>query len=276
MLKTTMYLIISVSMLALFSCNNGENTEVKSEEIEDKVPDESEDRDETENEITLTKIESFAKFPDAKLMLKMPEKEMISAGENQFQFGVENYELKQQTSDAKEMGLANSAKGQHVHFIINNGPYGAKYDKEFTKDLPVGDHLMLAFLSRSYHMAVKNEHSYVLKKFRVGEPTEDQMMEVDFEAPHLFYSRPKGTYSGGDTKKVLLDFFLINNDLAEDGNKVKATINGEEFTINDWAPYAIEGLPMGENTISLQLVDSEGNYIEGPFNKVERTITLEQ
>jgi len=35
-------------------------------------------------------------------------------------------------------------------------------------------------------------------------------------------------------------------------------------------------LPMGENTISLQLVDSEGNYIEGPFNKVERTITLEQ
>jgi hypothetical protein len=275
MLKTKTYIIITLLTFGLVSCG-GEN-EKENHTSDETTESHKQDKHEKETKgISLTKIESFAKFPDAKLMLKMPEKEMISAGENQFQFGVENYELKQQTSDAKEMGLANSAKGQHVHFILNNGPYGAKYDKEFTKELPVGDHLMLAFLSRSYHMAVKNEHSYVLKKFRVGEPTEDQKMEVDFEAPHLFYSRPKGTYSGGDTQKVLLDFFLINNDLAEDGNKVKATINGEEFTINDWAPYAIEGLPMGENTISLQLVDSEGNYIEGPFNKVERTITLEQ
>ncbi len=276
MLKTKTYLIITLLMFGLISCNNEENTEMKSNPKEDKTENKSDDQFEEKNEITLTKIESFEMFSDAKLSLKQPSTEMLMAGENKFQFNVENYSLKEQTSDALEMGLANSAKGQHVHFILNNGPYGAKYDEEFAKELPVGDHVMLAFLSRSYHMAVKNEHSYVLKKFRVGEPAENQMMDVDFEAPHLFYSRPKGTYKGKDTEKVMLDFFLINTNLSKVGNKVKATINGKEFTIYDWAPYAVEGLPMGENTISLELVDSEGNYIEGPFNKVERTIILEQ
>lgn len=277
MLKTKTYLIITALLFGMLSCNNEESYDTKDERTTAKEIEESDFMsDEDEDKITLTKIESFETFPDAKLRLTQPTSESLEEGENEFEFNVENYALEEQTSDALEMGLANSAKGQHVHFIINNGPYGAKYDKAFTKDLPVGDHVMLAFLSRSYHMAVKNEHSYVLKKFRVGKPTNDQKMAVDFNAPHLFYSRPKGTYKGKDTEKVLLDFFLINNDLSKDGNKVVATINGKEFILDDWAPYAIKGLPMGENTIALQLVDAEGNYIRGPFNKVERTITLEQ
>ncbi|MDE0471265.1 MAG: phosphopeptide-binding protein, partial [Ekhidna sp.] len=59
-------------------------------------------------------------------------------------------------------------------------------------------------------------------------------------------------------------------------NKVKATINGNEFMIEEWVPYYIEGMPMGENTIKLELIDAEGNLIEGPFNVVERTITLSE
>lgn len=275
MVKTKTYLVTALLAFGLVSCG-GDNNAHDDQKNHSETSKKKTEKVSKEKEVKLTKIESFEKFPDAKLTLEKPSKEMLKAGENKFQFGVENYELKQQTNGAEQLGLANSSKGQHVHFILNNGPYGAKYDKEFTKELPVGDHVMLAFLSRSYHMAVKNENAYVLKKFRVGNPSEEQKMEVDFEAPHLFYSRPKGTYSGKDAKKVMLDFFLINTDLAKDGNKVKATINGKEFIIDDWAPYAIEGMPMGENTIVLELVDQEGNYIEGPFNKVERTITLEQ
>ncbi len=262
------FLILSLLLSGLLSCNN---------ESDAKVSDQREElAEEQEKDITLTKIESFKKFPDAKLTLVRPREQELSEGEHQFQFNVENYTLKEQTTDADELELANSSKGQHVHFILNNGPYGAKYDKSFTQELPVGDHVLLAFLSRSYHMAVKHENAYTLKKFRVGNPTEDQQMNVDFDAPHLFYSRPKGTYSGEDTKKVLLDFFLVNTDLSKDGHHVIVTINDEEFILDDWAPYAIEGLPMGETTISLRLVDSEKNFIKGPFNEVERTITLEK
>ena len=36
----------------------------------------------------------------------------------------------------------------------------------------------------------------------------------------------------------------------------------------------MEGLPKGEVTIKLELLDSEGNLVESPFNPVERTVTL--
>lgn len=254
--------------LAIVACSNPKKKE------EDKK-DEKQQMEEKAEEVTLEKIESFAEFPDAKLSMVQPEKTEVPVGQNTFQFKVDNYELRKQTSDADKQGLANSKKGQHVHYILNNGPYDAEYDKEFAKELPEGDHVMLAFLSRSYHMSVKNENSYVLKKLRVGEPAEEKQLDVDFTAPHLFYSRPKGSYSGDGAKKVLLDFFLLNSELSESGNYVHVTINGKyEFKVTEWAPYAIEGMPMGENTIKLVLKDNDGNFVEGPFNKVERTITL--
>jgi len=97
---------------------------------------------------------------------------------------------------------------------------------------------------------------------------------IDVAAPTLIYSRPKGTYSGKDTENLMLDFFVLNTELSEDGNKVRATINGKEFMITEWAPHIINGLPMGEVTIMLELLDGEGNLIDGPFNKVNRSVTL--
>ena len=98
--------------------------------------------------------------------------------------------------------------------------------------------------------------------------------EADLSAPHMFYSRPKGTYKGEGAKKVILDFYLVNTSISPEGNKVKATINGEEFMITEWAPYAIEGMPLGELSVKLELIDAEGKLIESPFNPVERVVTL--
>ena len=66
------------------------------------------------------------------------------------------------------------------------------------------------------------------------------------DAPTLiFINRPKGTYTGKDTKEVLLDFFVLNTSLSEQGNKVKATINDQEFLITEWVPHLMKGLPLG-------------------------------
>ena len=51
---------------------------------------------------------------------------------------------------------------------------------------------------------------------------------------------------------------------------------GKEFLIYEWAPFYIQGLPLGEVSIKLELLDADGNVIEGPFNNVERTVTLEE
>mgnify|MGYP003326918448 FL=1 len=102
-----------------------------------------------------------------------------------------------------------------------------------------------------------------------------EVKDVDLSSEFLFYSRPKGTYKGEDTNKLLLDFYLVNTKISPDGNKVKATIQETEFIIDEWAPYFIEGLPKGEISIKLELVDVNGNLIDNPFNPSERNVILE-
>lgn len=252
-----------ISTLILFACGPQKKTEDSTQETQEKAP-----------AITLTDdVPASPAYEDAKLSLGDME---VTQGDStftaSFNFEVTNYELGAQTEGADTRGIANSGKGQHIHFIVNNGPYSAHYDPNFEKPMEEGNYVLLAFLSRSYHESVKNPDAFWVDAITVGEPAESQ--EVDFSAPHMFYSRPKGTYSGADTKKVMLDFYLLNTTLSPDGNKVKATINGQEFLIDEWKPMYINNAPKGELTVKLELIDAEGNLITGPFNSVERKVTL--
>ena len=218
-----------------------------------------------EPEITITKVEGSPEYPNAKLSLdKIKDIENHSY---EFSFNVRDYKLGMQTLKDFDYQLANSAKGQHIHFIINNGPYSAHYEDSFTKNIKNENNVVLAFLSRSYHESVKNHNAFVLTQ--IGDKT------IDLNNEFLFYSRPKGTYKGTDTQKLLLDFYLINTEISANGNKVKATIQDSEFIIDEWAPYYIEGLPKGEIKIKLELIDSSGSLIDTPFNPSERTVILE-
>lgn len=263
---------LTISLLCLIimfaSCKKQENQDKETENKEVKTEEEAKD-----SKITLSKFQDSPKFEDAKISLNKPMISKIdkNTGEAKvdFDFKVENYNLGVQTDGAGENGLANSGKGQHIHFILDNAPYSAHYESKFSKQIEEGHHVLLAFLSRSYHESVKN--AFLVQPITVGEPEGDA---PDLSAPHLFYSRPKGTYSGKDTEKLLLDFFLVNTEISETGNNVKATINGEEFMITEWTPYVIEGLEKGEVEIQLQLVDADGNLIPGPFNDVTRVVTL--
>lgn len=231
----------------------------------------------TDTLVTITPLQGSPEYPEASLSHSGGDMIEVPAGSVDFDFTVENYELGVQTENAGKNGLANSAKGQHIHYILDNDPYSAHYESKFSKEVSEGDHVLIAFLSRSYHESVKNSNSFVVKKIRAGNPSEDQQMDVDFSAEHLFYSRPKGTYKGEDAKKVLLDFFLVGTEISEMGNKVKVVVNNnEEYLINEWVPHVIEGMPMGENKIQLTLVDENLEPIPGPFNAVSRTITLEE
>ena len=216
--------------------------------------------------IKLTKLEGSPPYSNAKISAASitPENEK----EYVFSFDVSNYELGAQTKNDIESQLANSAKGQHIHFIVNNGPYSAHYTNNFKKKLEKDNNVILAFLSRSYHESVKNPNAFVLTQ--IGEN------KIDLNKEFLFYSRPKGIYKGKDTEKLLLDFYLINTTISPNGNKVKATINDVEFIITEWAPYYLEGLPKGEVTIKLELINSEGKLVNSPFNPSVRTVILEK
>ena len=216
------------------------------------------------NKISITKVEGSPEYSNS--VLKMNEPIIVDEG-YKFSFDVNQYELGMQTLKDFDYQLANSAKGQHIHFIVNNGPYSAHYENIFSKTLKDSSNVILAFLSRSYHESVKNKNAFVLTQ--VGEKN------IDLNNEFLFYSRPKGTYKGVDTEKLLLDFYLVNSEISTNGNKVRATIQDKEFIIEEWAPYYIEGLPKGEIKIKLELIDASGNLIDSPFNPSNRTVTLE-
>ncbi|WP_298351940.1 hypothetical protein [uncultured Dokdonia sp.] len=271
MKKYTTTLLSSLALIAFTVTSCKENTS----SVNEASPESEKSTEVVAKKITISKLENSPAYSDAVLKMESPSAENIKTGETNFNFKVENYTLGAQTDSPNAQLLANSGKGQHIHFILNNEPYSAHYESAFAKALPEGTHHLVAFLSRSYHESVKNKNSVVVKKLVVGDVPEDKI-GVNVEEPTLIYSRPKGTYSGKDTENLLLDFFVLNTELSENGNKVRATINGEQFEITEWVPQVIKGLPMGEVTIVLELIDSEGNVIEGPFNKVTRTVVLKE
>ena len=271
-MKKIVTIILGVMLVGITSCKDfkkgfKDGMKAAQEDIE-------KEGEADESTITLTKLEGSPAYSEAELILDAPANTTIAdSGEIDFNFQVNNYELGAQTESPNAEKLANSGKGQHIHFILNNQPYSAHYEPSFKKEIPDGVHHLVAFLSRSYHESVKNENSVVVKKMEIGSEPQDTLGS-NMEAPTLIYSRPKGTYSGKDTENLMLDFFVLNTELSAEGNKVKATINGEEFILSEWAPYVINGLEMGTVDIELELVDAEGNSIEGPFNSVKRSVTL--
>ncbi|WP_232341449.1 hypothetical protein [Hymenobacter ginkgonis] len=230
----------------------------------------------TRNGITLTPFDDSPKFPTAQMRLNSPVAgSTVPSGEVAFSYELTNFQLTKMTASDHAMQMANSMKGQHIHNIVDNQPYTAHYDTKFTKPIADGQHVVLSFLSRSYHESLKHLGAYDLRVITVGTPAADATPSTfDVKAPALFYSRPKDTYAGKDAQKIMLDFYLVNTTLGDSGNKVRATINGTEFMLNQWLPYMMEGLPAGQATIKLELLDSSGTLIPGPYNSVTRTITV--
>lgn len=268
-MKNLKFTFLFLFLCSIIACKNKEKESEKSiPEIQKVVP--------VNTKISIEPLTDSPEYADAKLALNTPKIMTIDGtSEFDFDFKLENYVLGNQTNSSNAEKLANSGKGQHIHFILDNKPYSAHYESNIKKQIPKGVHHLVAFISRSYHESVKNDSSVVYKKLMVGKNPVDTL-GIDIDAPTLIYSRPKGTYVGKDTKQILLDFFILNTKLSETGNKVIASINGEEFVITKWEPYLIKGLPMGEVTIQLKLVDAKGNIISGPFNEVNRKIVLKE
>ncbi|HET6245350.1 MAG: hypothetical protein H0V01_12540 [Bacteroidetes bacterium] len=267
-MKRFYFLGAFAAMLILNSCTNNEPETLDTV----KSPAETANQEivepyfRTEKDgIILTEAPDSPLFPNAKLSLKNPDlSKNLTQGKNTFGFEVKNFELGSPTPGEEHRECAVSKQGQHIHWILNNAPYTAHYEPTIEKELQPGKHLLLAFLSRSYHESIKNNTAYLLKQINVG-ATKDQQ-DYNLNGQHLFYSRPKGEYIGADTEKLLLDFYLVNTNISESGNKVSLTINGTTFLLTKWLPYQIQGLPMGENTVRIQLVDNAGLPVAGPFN----------
>jgi len=178
--------------------------------------------------------------------------------------------------------------GAHVHLILDDRPYMAIYDtKEPIKlssllgpgeTLSEGEHRLVAFASRQNHESVKQKDAVSVVRFWVGKKDKsDWKPKTD---PMLVYSRPKGTYNGSAADNILVDWYLVNAKLGET-HQLRATVHGpgieetgRQLTVTEWRPLALDYLRSGDYTITLELLDAEGNPVPGAWNETTRTITV--
>jgi len=173
----------------------------------------------TAKKFTLTPFTTSPSFPDARI-------DGMTYNDGRFEFAISgNYDLGAQTTDAKTKMCANSAKGQHIHLIVDTSPYAAKYVSEFDHEIANGNHKVLAFLSRSYHESIKSPGASMALNVSVQDGNITNSTSIT--EPSIFYSRPKGTYVGKEnTDKVMLDFFLVNANLDQVMVRIMILRNG--------------------------------------------------
>ena len=203
--------------------------------------------------------------------------------------------------------------GNHIHVILDNQPYEAYYnlEQEFElRNVSDGEHTLRVFPSRPWHESYKNEGAFQIVKFTVkngggdtakpattnsgeqmsnanaeAKPTpegkemkESKAGDVDVKKPLLTYSRPKGEYKGKDTEAVMIDYWLLNAKLKDDGGdyQVRYSVDGgEPKSPNKRQPIWLTGWSAGKHKIKLELIDKDGNVVDnGGYNSTEREITI--
>lgn len=184
-----------------------------------------------------------------------------------------------------------TGEGDHLHVILDNQPYEAYYDLsepfEFTNVAP-GRHTLRIFASRSFHESYKNEGAFHMVSFTVkGSETatasqaQDEKAapgEPDLTRPLLTYSRPKGEYKGDEADPIMIDFWLTNARLKEDGGEFRIRYiidDGDPGYIDRWAPLWLSDWTNGKHTVRLELIGTDQNPVEnGGLNTTTHEITV--
>ncbi len=171
--------------------------------------------------------------------------------------------------------------GNHLNLIVDNEPVRAIYNLDepiIIPDLTPGTHSIRVFAVRPWGESFKTEGAYAQTTFNVLAETNDNRPQPN--VPLLTYNSPTGTISA---EPLLLDFYLTNaplHALAQNDPylldwRIRATVNGTSFILEDWQPVYLTGLNKGTNWIQLELIDQAGNSIENAFNNTVRVINYD-
>src|SRR5690606_3229325 len=84
------------------------------------------------NEIQVVPVADSKEFPGASLEISSITSEKVGSDSARItvKYNVSNFTLTEHTEDSNAHHMANSAEGQHIHFILDNEPYVALYKPE--------------------------------------------------------------------------------------------------------------------------------------------------
>jgi len=223
--------------------------------------------------VQMRSLQGLGQFPAPRISIVSPRNfEMLPAGQPvKVVYKMENYDVGQPPTH-----------GQHVHVILDNTPYFADYDHGGTavfNDVAPGTHTLVIFLSRRFHLSLKNPQAVAKATFFVGGKREPEKIPGP-KTPMLVYSRPKATYtqSDGAAANILCDFYLLHCRLSPSGYRVRVSVNGTvDRVVTKWEPFILlTNPPLGKYDIKLELLDAAGALVASPWNSATRTITIDK
>ena len=225
------------------------------------------------------------------VVLSFPKMNQIVKNPVYLQARIDGFALGADSVSDRKDEIVGSDMGQTLHVVIDdmpyfavNGPaidpfreegyfYDTSYKFKIPKNLSTGQHVIRAFACRSYGESLKGERSFYVLTINVNNA--DHQMNVDLTKPYLTYNEPSNNLYLVDTKPVLLDFYISNCELTQDGYKVRLTVDGKMVRkLTSWQPYYIYGLRKGGHTVRLELIDRNDKLVPGPFNDVTQQITI--
>ncbi len=205
------------------------------------------------------------------------------------QVRVEAYPLGFNSDFPRAREIRDSDEGQSIHIIVDGKhhfdvneaiddiaeneeiDFDQIVEARIPYNLSTGIHVLRAFPVRSYSESLKGSKCFASIYFYFGKGESEP--SVDLSKPYLTYNSPEGEYN--TDQPILLDFYLSNTQLSNDGYKVRLTIDGKDKRIlTDWTPYYIYGLKKGSHTIKLELLSPQGTVLAPLFNDLQQTIVV--
>lgn len=270
------WLTIAIISLSLYGCNDDTIETVQAFEDTAKPP--------------IPQVEKIAEVPPPELITQLnknfaqtkPQVEIISPRPDEV---INSQEVAVQL-EVKGLDLFKNEElqmGPHLHFFVDDQPYRAIYNTDepiILSGLAPGTHTLRVFASRPWHESFKNRGAYAKTTFHVFTVTEEN--NPSSKQPLLTYSRPQGVYGA---QPIMLDFYLTDaplhvvaqespdDDIAD--WRIRVTINGESFLLDQWQPIYLEGFEKGQNWVKLEFIDENGDLIKNVFNSTVRAITYD-
>ena len=270
------WLAIASVSLSLAACNDDTIESVQAFEDVSKPP--------------LPKVEKIAEVPPPKLITQLnqnfaqtrPQVKIISPIPDQV-INTQEVAVKLEVKGLDIFKKKELQMGPHLHFFVDDQPYKAIYNVDepiILSDLTPGTHTLRVFASRPWHESFKNRGAYAKTTFHVFTVTEENNPSP--KQPLLTYSRPQGVYGA---QPIMLDFYLTDaplhvvaqespdDDIAD--WRIRVTINGESFLLDQWQPIYVEGFEKGQNWVKLEFIDENGDLIKNVFNSTVRAVTYD-
>jgi hypothetical protein len=192
---------------------------------------------------------------------------LLPAGPWTLRLQVEDWPL----VDAGPLGL-----GPHVVVQLDGDPPLPLTGTTTTmRPLEPGSHRLTVYAARPWGEAVKSPGAQ--RQIRLHRVAVNALSQPAPGSPQLIAVSPRGTAA---STPLLLDWLLLEAPLqnlrgGDASWRLRVSINGDSFLVDQQTPLWLEGWRSGSNAIQLDLLDGLGEPLNPPFNSLVAEVTLQ-